>query len=369
MRPRFVIGIFVFALAVIALLFWLCPKPPVTSTPAPVQSAQSPVLRTNRQPAIVARPSANPVTAFNPVTASNNTVEAQELRMQQAVEKQNVPVCFYGKVVDQDSNALAGVRVKLGVRHNIYVIPNSPEAAKYAALSHEELQKMLNPTTTVVTDTNGRCQWVSPSITGDILGVGSLTKAGYEAEPGQYSCGAGGGSYDNPVIFKMWSDSIHDKLITGSKSFPIVPDGRPYFINLTDDIISESGPGDLKVWIQYTNQVVQGQLYDWSAGIEVINGGLLEVPQAAINSGFLAEPPFAMYSAPENGYTPSFQLKSQINGGQSGEIGNRFFYLRLKDGKEYGRMSINLFAPYGHLYPGLVRISYAINPSGSHILK
>jgi hypothetical protein len=76
-----------------------------------------------------------------------------------------------------------------------------------------------------------------------------------------------------------------------------------------------------------------------------------------------------MYSAPENGYTPSFQLQQQIKGGQSGEIGNRYFYLLLNDGKEYGKMSINLFAPYNDKIPGMIRLSYAINPSGSRILR
>lgn len=124
MRPRFLIGVVVFALAVLALLFWLRPaKPPIAFTPAPTQGAPSPVPQTNRQPtnhpATVAQPSASPAaTAVNPATASNNTVEARELRMKQAVEGQNVPVQFYGMVIDQDSNALSGVRVKLGVRHN-----------------------------------------------------------------------------------------------------------------------------------------------------------------------------------------------------------------------------------------------------------
>ena len=45
------------------------------------------------------------------------------------------------------------------------------------------------------------------------------------------------------------------------------------------------------------------------------------------------------------------------------------FYLLLRNGREYGRMSINLFAPYGRLHPGLIRLSYAINPSGSRILR
>jgi len=167
----------------------------------------------------------------------------------------------------------------------------------------------------------------------------------------------------------MWSTNIHETLITGNKSFEILPDGKPHFINLTDGTISEQEGGDLKVWIRYTNQVVRGQLYDWSAGIEVIKGGLLEVPQAAMNSGFIDEFTIPMFVAPENGYIPSFQHEGQIKGGQSGEIGNRYFYLLLNNGKEYGKMGINLFAPYGRLHPGLIRLSYAINPSGSRILR
>jgi hypothetical protein len=76
-----------------------------------------------------------------------------------------------------------------------------------------------------------------------------------------------------------------------------------------------------------------------------------------------------MYSAPTDGYTPSFSFQQQIKGGQSGEIGDRSFYLVLKNGQEYGKMDINLYAPYGHLHPGLIRLSYAINPSGSRILR
>jgi hypothetical protein len=81
-----------------------------------------------------------------------------------------------------------------------------------------------------------------------------------------------------------------------------------------------------------------------------------------------ARPLGADQSAPTDGYVPSFRLAARIRGGQEGEIGNRYFYLRLNGGKEYGRMSINLFAPYGRLHPGLVSIAYAINPSGSRLL-
>jgi hypothetical protein len=366
MRPRLVIGILAFALIVFALLLWHRPaKQPLASTPPLTQEKQPSLPQIDRQPddkpTIAAQPSnasSNPATVLNVTTVSSNAAETRELRMKQMVEELNVPVRFYGMVIDQNSNALSGVRVKLGVRHSTYAIPNSLEAVKYAALSQEELQKMLHPTTEVLTDDNGRFQWADSNVTGDILGVASITKDGYEAEPGQYSCGAGSGNFDNPVIFKMWSTNIHEKLISGGKSFDIVPDGRPYFINLTDDTILESGTGDLKVWIQYTSQIVSGHLYDWSAGIEVINGGLLEMPLGTV-----------MFEAPIDGYVPAFQLKGQIKGGQRGDTGERQFYLKLKDGQEYGQMSIDLIAPFNDQTPGLIRLSYAINPSGSRILR
>lgn len=260
-------------------------------------------------------------------------------------------------VIDQNSNALEGVEIKSGIRHWTKMDPTVVGLG--LGTTQIDIERVTGP--------DGRFE--IHGITGDAGGF-MLTKDGYDAEPGSRGFGGGtSGSYKNPLIFKMWSTHIHEKLIAGNYSFPIVPDGRSYFINLTNGTINESGIGDLKVWVRYTNQVVHGQLYNWQAGIEVVNGGLLEVPQAVMNSGFLPNPPIAMYSAPTDGYVPSFSLKQQIKGGQQGQIGNRYFYLLLNDGKEYGRMSINLFAPFGNLHPGLVMISYAINPSGSRILR
>ena len=268
------------------------------------------------------------------------------------MEKNNQSRDFYGKVIDQDGNPLANVSVigELVLNNKTY---GSVELQKY----------------NTTTDSGGLFEFTG--LHGAGLGI-TISKPGYENEwkNDAYENPSGGqSSPSDRAIYRMWSTNIHEQLITGNKSFKIVPDGRPYFIDLTTGSISESGTGDLKVWIQYTNQPVRGQLYDWSAGIEVIKGGLSEMPQAAINSGFLEEPSIPMYSAPENGYTPSFQLQQQIKGGQSGEIGNRYFYLLLNDGKEYGKMSINLFAPYNDKIPGMIRLSYAINPSGSRILR
>jgi len=198
-------------------------------------------------------------------------------------------------VIDQDSNALSGAKIKIGILHLTLPNPLVPEFGS----KNIQLEQ--------TSDADGRFEFHGE--TGEGFGVG-ITKNGYELEQNKYSSGPIAGGFENPVIFKMWSTNIHEQLITGNKSFDIAPDGRPYFINFTDDTISESGSGDLKVWVQYTNRTVRGQLYDWSAGIEIINGGLLEQG--------LGSP---MYYAPTDGYVPMFEIHGKLN--PTSEMGKR----------------------------------------------
>lgn len=328
-----------------------------TNTPAvaavPVASANA-----NRNTAQLAtNANGNPAKTTAEATAIAKKYHQGLISKEQAMQALSLlankkPQNFYGKVIDQDGNPLAGVSVvgKLVLNDGTY-----------GGVKTQEYD--------TTTDSDGLFEFTG--LHGAGLGI-TISKPGYENgwKNDAYQSPSGGQSSPaDRVIYRMWSTNVHEQLITGDKSFEVVPDGRPYFINLTDGTISEHEGGDLKVWIEYTNQPVRGQLYDWSAGIEVINGGLWEVPQAAMNSGFSDKPSIPMYEAPADGYVSSFSLKEQIKGGQRGEIGSRYFYLLLNNGKEYGRMNINLFAPHGHLHPGLIRISYAINPSGSRILR
>ncbi len=208
------------------------------------------------------------------------------------------------------------------------------------------------------TDAEGFCRF--RTIPGMGMDITSISASGYESEPNmQRSYLLPNKSPTNPMLFRMWSTNIHEELIAGNKSFKIVPDGRPYFIDLTHDTISETSMGDLKVWIQYTNNGVVGQQANWGAQVDVVNGGLLEEKDACSS----------MLVAPTNGYVPMFQERAAVRPGGRGETGDRRFYLAVNNGQKYGRMTIDLCASYGNLYPGLIRLSYAINPSGSRLLR
>ena len=262
-----------------------------------------------------------------------------------AANAANVPINFCGQVIDQDSNALSAVVVKVLIMHADVVGPGiAPTGPGPFPLER-------------VTDAHGRFE--INGVTGNGFGLDSIEKPGYEAELTRRGFGSTEGSFTAPVIFKMWNTNIHEQLISGHKSFDIVPDGRPYLIDLTTGAISESGPGDLKAWIKYVAPSTRGQLSDWSCEIDAINGGLLEA-----NEFF-----DFMDSAPTEGYIPAFKLQQQIKGGQRGSIGQRRFYVRLHNGQEYGRIEIGLYAPFNDQTPGLISLSYAINPSGSRILR
>ncbi len=261
------------------------------------------------------------------------------------MESQNVPVNFYGKVVDQDSNSLADVSIRGEVLHVKVVVP-APWGGQDENIPIDQK-----------TDMDGRFE--IHGVTGRALQIESIQKSGYEFESGlPKTFGASSGSIENPVIFKMWSTNIHEQLITGERKFQIVPDGRSYFINLTDGTIAESGGGDLKVWIKYPSQTSPDQTNNWLSEIDVIKGGLVEEP--------LGTP---MYMAPADGYVPSFNFQQQIREGQRGSIGDKPFYITLENGRLFGRIQIDLIAPFNVGIPGLIRLSYAINPSGSRILR
>jgi hypothetical protein len=278
-------------------------------------------------------------------TISTNREDQQGSAAPDYVKYPDVPVMFYGLVVDQDTNALQNVRVDIEVRQW------DPSAPPDDDLKTAHVQKQ--------TGADGRFE-VS-GLNGHSVTVRAFTKDGYEPEfwrrnYGEYGSQAGG--VIDPEVFRMWSTNLHEPLVSGEKSFVVTPDGRHYAIDLLKGTIAEGDNGDLLAWIKRPEKVMWGQRYDWSCELTIPAGGLLQ------DSNYL------MFRAPEAGYTNAFVCQEHANPNRwSVATGDKRFYVRLRNGQMYGRITINLYADYHGKQPAMIHVSYAVNPSGSRLLR
>src|SRR5437899_6821689 len=111
----------------------------------------------------------------------------------------NVPVAFYGLVVDQDTNPLPNVIVDLAVIEE-YV---DPPPATDLRRKMTRLQKL--------TGTDGRFEVTG--LKGASVEVHSLTKDGYEQEYPNTTYGGYGAqttTFINPAVLRMWSTNLHE---------------------------------------------------------------------------------------------------------------------------------------------------------------
>ncbi len=207
-------------------------------------------------------------------------------------------------------------------------------------------------------DADGLFDIHDASVTGDGIDIEYMSKEGYTLEPCNRGLGPVGGAPGNPRIFKLWRNDIKEPLITGQKSFPIEPNGTPYAIDFSSGTISPATTtsGDLELRINIPPPV-GGKYPDWSCEFRPVNGGLAEETDTSS----------PMYLAPTVGYTNLFSYFQSPTNPWAPRNGTLRFYLRLKDGKEYGRISIDMALCVRN--PNKLRVEYAINPTGSRILR
>lgn len=266
-------------------------------------------------------------------------------RLKARIAAMNVPIAFYAVVLDQDGQPLKGVKVTLRVQQPYF------DPIYFAKANYRRFER--------TTGVDGK--FSLDGVTGKNVEIETMAKDGFEAEPNvEHVYGPVGGSLDNPMTFKMWRKDTKVPLIMGHKAFHIVPDGSPYVINFTRDTIGRpiDHLGDLRISIKI-GTVVSNRDFDWSLELKPINGGLLEERQASS----------PMFRAPANGYTNIFNISHKI-GDQSGRSEGTFrFFLKLRGGLEYGRCSIDVVDYIGVPTRGPLHIDYAINPTGSDILR
>jgi len=335
------------------LIFWLYHREKESNSPQAAQisnadaSSEQNVLSSNGTQQQANANTKTSATAAAPKPFQTNSATPQQ-RFRALVENKNTSIKFWGLVIDQDGNPLGGVKID-GNTRTWYITDTLGFDCRF-------------PKVSAVSDAKGKFEILNAS--GDDLTI-KMAKEGYELEPnakhgfGYHTSERFSANPNNPIVFKMWKTNIHEQLITGEKRFHIVPDGRPYIIDLIKGTAAESGEGDLKVWVKRPDSIVFGQRYDWSCEVDAVNGGLLEE-----NNRYSS-----MFSAPVDGYVPLFQFEQEISSGWGDSTGTKRFYVMLGNGREYGRISIELFAYYNDQIPGMIHLQYAINPTGSRILR
>jgi hypothetical protein len=269
------------------------------------------------------------------VLATTNSVGAKRLALWQA------PIEFYGKVVDENSNAVAGAQVTFHWTEIPTELGNRTSSTASDADGLFSLHGQHGPDLIVTVSKEGyyvphRGQWgFHYALSSDIL----------SPDP------------HNPVVFVLRKKGRGESLITSS--FPsgmgqiaqLHHDGTPVELDLFNGTQVPAGSGQLKLefWRAITNQ--SANIFDWKCRLTVPGGGLVETPEE-----------FA-FQAPEGGYQSPVVIDMPVtNENWQGEIRSKY-YLQLPDGK-YGRIDF-YFLPYN----GVFTVQSAINPTGSRNLE
>lgn len=266
------------------------------------------------------------------------------------MHKANRPIQFFGKVIDQDNNPIPEVRVTLEIRVSKELAPNI-------------IQDVFDRPV-LMTDADGR--FTLTDAKGALLGVHALEKAGYEASEKAFRK-----SYwywrdpsqvfhpdaDRPEIFRMWKQAGAEKLVRKGIGHAIPYDGTPTSFDLLNGTTVTTG-GDLRVTLMRNPQQIQwGQRhYEWTATIEAVNGGIIESTDAQ------------MYRAPAEGYTSKFAIHMAADDPQWTDTKDVAAYLKLRDGKYYGRVEIKFMVGADRKATPFSILSF-INPNGSRNLE
>jgi hypothetical protein len=261
---------------------------------------------------------------------------------------------FYGRVLDQHGTPVAGVEVEYHA------------SGTYLARG--------TGTGRVHTDNDGRFSIVAAKGTG--LSISPLRKPGYEFRypdgKGQNFVNQAGDirgselwhdtSNANPYTYRLWKVESTDQVIRGEALPGMIPDGRPYTLNL---LVSANrlpgGAEGLK-----TVGVTDGDIIasfdvtgdEWRVTLRAIDGGLVENSDVYGNL------------APEGGYRESLTFGAtrsfSANRAEGLEMTRRV-YFSSRGGRVFGHMNLD-FDPYYDNRMAAIRLSYTTNPNGGRRL-
>jgi len=352
-RHRAWLLLFTAIVLIVALLFWRRPiQRTVVSTPA-IQATAQP---SNASPSV-----ANIVAQNNSATfATTNAkppIQNDRSRLPEIYEKanatHNIPVEFYGQVIDQNSNPVAGVKIDVTVRQQYVKSPT-----EYSGYDVEIPMEASS-------EEDGR--FVIQGKKGDSLHIDSIQKDGYQlSSQVRKTYGYVGTAIpfhpdsQNPVIIKMWKNAVSAQLISQDKDTRIPYDGTPVTFNLlTGQKNVDNSAGDLRVTLIRNPLNIPSDYrnaFEWHATIEAVDGGLIQ-----------SDDEF-MYEAPEEGYQPQIQIDMPTNAANWSNIYDISFYAKTRGGKVYSRVKFEFRVDSSKPQTGFT-ITSSANPNGSRNLQ
>lgn len=268
--------------------------------------------------------------------ARSRTPEGTNEMQERALARWQAPISFYGKVVDESSNAVAGADITFGWSEFPTEAGARRATTKSDAIGFFSLQDKRGPALDI---------WVN--------------KEGYYASHGgqkgfSYMNGDFSPDPQNPVVFSLRKKGTPAEGLLGVKRNDRIPrDGTPVSFNLATGATSTGETGNLVVRCWTEDQGKRsGEKYDWRCVLAVPGGGVVRTNEE-----------FA-FLAPESGYEPSFEINMPADRPDWNSQVDLKFYYRLTDGR-YGRMTFSMIAGGQHF----CMIDSVLNPTGSRNLE
>ena len=256
---------------------------------------------------------------------------------QELLAEWQVPIEFYGKVVDENSNAVPEANVRF----------------RWIETPTEEGEKM----STNQSDSAGLFSLHGKR--GRSLTVW-VSKDGYYASHGGqsgfvYALGSKihSPNPDNPVIFNLKKKGTLENLVVVKRTHGMPRDGVPVSLDLFTGKTTTEADGGLVIQCWTDDRGKQrGEKYDWHSRVTIPGGGLV-----------ISDKEFD-FIAPEEGYVPFIEVNMPADRSDwRNDVDLKFFY-RLSGGA-YGRMTLSLIAGGGHFFV----VESFLNPSGSRNLE
>ncbi len=249
------------------------------------------------------------------------------------------PISFFGKVVDEASNAVSGAKVDFSCNDL------SPSGTSFYH---------------TVSDSAGNFSFTR--ITGKLLSV-AVTKDGYysSSRDNHYYTYAGENvnfvpDPQNPIMFHLRKKGAGQDLIATdfpgfAKMAQLKRDGTPVEINLLNGTVASAGAGSIKLELWHDPLEKSAQPFDWKTRLTVPGGGLVEATNEF------------NFEAPATGYETSAEINMLASATNWQNETKRTFFVNLPDGN-YGRIEFYLLARNG-----VFTLHSFINGSGSKNLE